>query len=164
MKKIIIVIVIAVVVIGGGILLMLNDAKHPEYQDPYASKSTRELALTCIPTEQLAMHIHPVLTIVINGQKQDIPAGIGIQPNCLHFLHTHDDTGKIHVESPVQRDYQLSDFFAVWGKTFTADQILDSKVDATHKIVMTVNGQQSDEYGNLVLRDGDQIVISYEAK
>lgn len=164
MKKIIIIVVIAVVVIGGGILLMLNDAKHPENTDPYANKSTRDLALTCIPQEQLAMHIHPVLSIIINGQQQEIPQGIGIQQNCIHFLHTHDNTGKIHVESPVQKDYHLSDFFAVWGQTFTSEQILDSKVDATHKIVMTVNGQPNTEYGDLVLRDGDQIVINYEAK
>lgn len=164
MKKAIIIAIVAIVFIGGGILLMRNDAKHPENANPFANKSSRDLALLCLPTEQLAMHIHPVLTIMINGQKQEVPAQIGIEGSCFHFLHTHDNTGTIHVESPVQTDFHLSDFFAVWGKTFSQDQILDSKADDTHKIVMTVNGQPSTEYGDLVLRDKDQIVISYEAK
>jgi hypothetical protein len=164
MKKIIVIAILAIVVIGGGLLLMRNDVKHPENADPYAGKSSRELALTCLPQEQLAMHIHPVLTIMINGQKQEVSANIGILQTCIHFLHTHDTSGTIHVESPVTKDYHLSDFFAVWGKTFTQDQILDAKVDSTHRIHMTVNGQDNTEYGDLVLRDKDQIVIAYEAK
>jgi len=165
MKKIIIIIVLAVVVIAGGIYLFSKDAQSPAaVDDPYASKSSRELALTCLPQEQLAMHIHPVLTIMINGQQKDIPPDIGIQPTCLHFLHTHDGSGTIHVESPVLKDYRLSDFFAVWDQPFSAEQILDAKVDDSHRIRMTVNGQDNTEYGDLVLRDGDKIVISYEAK
>ncbi len=165
MKKIIIIIVLALAVIAAGIYLFSKDAQSPAtVSDPYADKSSRDLALTCLPQEQLVMHIHPELKIMINGQQREVPSNIGVQPTCIHFLHTHDATGKIHVESPVQKDYHLSDFFAVWDQPFSADQILDSKVDATHRIRMTVNGQDNTEYGDLVLRDGDQIVINYETK
>lgn len=177
MKKVIIIVVIALAVIGGGVALMTYEAQHPEIADPYSNKSSRELALTCLPQEQLVMHIHPVLTIMVNGQKREVPPNIGIQgagptpvsqeaakENCLHFIHTHDNTGKIHVESPVPKDYHLSDFFAVWDQPFSDQQILDAKVDDTHRIRMTVNGQESTAYGDWVLRDGDQIEISYETK
>jgi hypothetical protein len=165
MKKIIIIIVLALVVIAAGIYLFSKDAQSPAaVEDPYTGKSSRELALTCLPQEQLVMHIHPELKIMINGQQREVPPNIGIQPNCLHFLHTHDNTGKIHIESPVQKDYHLSDFFAVWDQPFSAEQILDAKVDDSHRIRMTVNGQDNTEYGDLVLHDGDQIVIIYEAK
>ncbi len=179
MKKGIIIAVIALAVIGGGIWLFLQDAQNPQATNPFANKTSRELALMCEPTEHLVMHIHPVMTIMVNGEKQEVPPNIGIegvggnsvdhtqaqtQASCLHFLHTHDNTGTLHVESPVPMDYRLSDFFAVWDKTFTPEQILDFKASDTHRVKMTVNGQESTEYGDLILRDKDQIVISYEAK
>jgi hypothetical protein len=162
MKKVIIIVIAALVVIGAGVALALNDAKHPELKNPWANKSTHELALTCLDQEYTVQHIHPNLTITINGQKQEVPQGIGIENNCLHPLHTHDNTGKIHVESPEPRDYTLGDFFSVWGKAFDQTHILDKTADATHRIRMTVNGKDSTEYGSLVLKDLDDIQIYYE--
>src|SRR5947209_1562386 len=49
----------------------------------------------------IAMHIHPHLTILINGQDQVIPAGIGVEASGDLPMHTHDDSGTIHIESPV---------------------------------------------------------------
>src|SRR5712671_5401660 len=95
-----------------------------------ASRTNREVALLCTTDMATQFHIHPVLKIVINGQQQTIPANIGIRSNCMNSLHTHDDSGTLHVESPEKRDFTLADFFAVWGKTYTKDQILDSKVDS----------------------------------
>ncbi len=120
--------------------------------------------MLCTTDMATQFHIHPYLKIFINGQPQEIPADIGITNGCMHPLHTHDISGKIHVESPEKRDFTLSDFFAVWYKTFTKDQILDSNVDATHAIRETINGNQTQDYENTVLRDGDQIIIYYEEK
>jgi len=109
-------------------------------------------------------HIHPNLEIIINGQKQEIPANIGINATCMNSLHTHDSSGKIHVESPEKRDFTLADFFAVWNKTYAKDQIFDYKVDENHIMRETVNGNEVQDYENTVLRDGDQIIIYYEEK
>ncbi len=111
-----------------------------------------------------AMHWHPTLRIVINGEPQDIPEGIGISGGCMRPIHTHDETGKLHIESPVIRDFTLGQFFTLWEKPFSRDEILDARVDETHELVMTVNGQRVDTYENTVLRDDDQIVIEYRAK
>jgi hypothetical protein len=107
-----------------------------------------------------AMHIHPHLTIFINGQEQVIPANIGLTPAGWEPLHTHDSSGTIHVESPVAQDFHLSDFFAIWGQPFTSQVILNHYTDADHPVMVTVNGQPSNDYGNLVLHDQDNIVIS----
>lgn len=133
-------------------------------QKTVTPRTNREIALLCTTDMATVFHIHPVLSIVINGQNQTIPANIGILPTCMHSIHTHDATGTLHVESPEQRDFTLSDFFAVWDKTFSKDQILDAKTDATHEITVTVNGARVDTYENTVLRDKDQIVISYAVK
>lgn len=179
MKKAIIIVVITFGVLGLGTFLFIQDQKHPEIKDPWGQKSTRDLALTCLEQEFTDFHIHPELTIMINGQKQDMPANIGINSGggastthdqafqsgaCLHPIHTHSADGIIHVESPVERPYTLGDFFAVWGKVFIKDQILDSKTDASHVIRVTVNDQDSTEFENLVLKDKDKIQIIYEEK
>ena len=74
----------------------------------------------------------------------------------------HDDTGKIHIESPVVRDFTLGEFFRVWDKPFDHEHVLDKIVDSEHRIVMIVDGKESQEYQNLVLKDGQQIEIRYE--
>lgn len=131
---------------------------------PFSSKTNREVALTCTTDMATHFHIHPVLKIMINGQTQELEKNIGITPNCMNSLHTHDSTGIIHVEAPEKRDFNLSDFFAVWGKTYSKDQILDFKVDENHTISQMVNGQDNTDYENLILNDKDEIVISYEEK
>lgn len=116
---------------------------------------------TCLTAE--TYHVHPHLKIIINGQEQTIPANTGGAP-CFLPIHTHDSSGSIHVENAVQFDATLAEFFTIWKKTFTRDQILDSHVDATHEIVMTVDGQPSDAYENLILKDKQDIVIEYREK
>lgn len=127
-------------------------------------KSTREVAMSCTLDMFTQFHIHPELTIMIDGEKQAIPKDIGIVAGCMHPLHTHDDSGTLHVESPVKRDFTLGDFFAVWGRPFDKDHILDRTVDGAHEIRLLVNGAQSQDYENLVLRDDDKIMIAYQKK
>ncbi len=129
-----------------------------------SNQTNRQLALSCTTDMFTTFHIHPHLQILVNGQQQDIPANIGISLACMHPIHTHDATGTLHVESPEPRDFTLADFFAVWGKTFNQNQVLGSAIDSSHIIKVTVDGAQVDTYENMVLRDKNQIVISYEAK
>jgi len=128
----------------------------------FSSKTNREVALTCTTDMATQFHIHPHLEIFINGQKQEIPANIGVRPTCMNSLHTHDNSGVIHIESPEKRDFNLADFFAVWEKTYNKEQILDFKVDADHVIRQTVNGKEVQDYENLILRDGNKIIIYYD--
>lgn len=111
-----------------------------------------------------SLHIHPHLTIVINGQQQAIPAQIGLSPSCERVIHTHDATGEIHIEPNDPMTFTLGDFFNIWGKTFNQNQILDSKTDANHEIVMTVDGKQNTQFENLVLQDKQNIIIEYKTR
>ncbi len=153
MKTKIIIIIVAAVIIA----LFLFVVSRPP-------KTNREVALTCTSDMATQFHIHPNLEIMINGQKYEIPTNIGINSTCMNALHTHDNSGKIHVESPEKRDFTLSDFFAVWKETYSKDQILNYKVDASHIIRETVNGKETQDYENTILRDEDQIIIFYEEK
>ena len=151
--------------IAGGILLVIVGIvmwSSGAEARKYAELSTREVAFLCTTDMATKFHIHPMLQIVIDGREQTIPTNVGITSSCMHPLHTHDDTGRLHVESPVRRDFALGDFFAVWGKPFNKDQILDYSVDPAHTIRMTINGKPVDTFENTVLQDLDRIVIRYE--
>ena len=92
--------------------------------------------IQCDTEEQDLFHIHAHLDIFVNGHVISIPPEIGIvDDKCLYWLHTHDETGVIHIESPVERDFTLGQFFDVWkgnlnnSKSF--DDILGGKLVPT---------------------------------
>jgi hypothetical protein len=108
--------------------------------------------IDCDPHEQLAYHIHTHLTIFVNGQQRQVPAGIGIpdavaQPasggsfiysgKCFYFLHTHTNDGIIHVESPVVKTYTLGEFFDEWQQPLSSSQVGPAK----GKVTAIVNGE-----------------------
>jgi hypothetical protein len=126
------------------------------------SKNAPEPRDTCIEHTRLDMHIHPNLEIFDVANKVAIPSEIGVTPGCMKAMHTHDDTGKLHVEYTEPHDFVLGDFFAVWGQTFSKEQIMDKKADDKHKITMTVDGKPSEDFENLILKDEQKIVIRYE--
>lgn len=125
--------------------------------------ATFSLANTCIDhSPGIAMHIHPHLEIMIDDKREAIPSGVGVSPLCMKTIHTHDSSGKLHAESPIKRDFTLGEFFTIWEKPFSRDQILEWKRDAEHEIIVTVDGIPSDAYENTVLRDGQHVAISYK--
>lgn len=92
----------------------------------------------CNTGEQLAYHIHAHLAVYVDGQPRTIPYGIGIkqpvaeqtssgpfvaQGDCFYWIHVHDLSGVIHIESPTQRTYTLGQFFALWGQPLSPTQV-----------------------------------------
>jgi hypothetical protein len=85
--------------------------------------------------EMLKVHVHAHLALFSKGQQLAIPYGIGIvkpfQVNNgfvgmgagIYWLHTHDATGIIHVESPDDRTYTLGNFFDIWGEPLSAHEV-----------------------------------------
>jgi hypothetical protein len=106
----------------------------------------------CNTSEQTVFHIHTHLTIFVNGQQRQVPAGVGIpgavaqqtqagpfveSGSCFYWLHTHAADGIIHIESPVQRTYTLGEFFDEWGQPLGPSQV----GPAHGKVTVIVNGQ-----------------------
>lgn len=103
----------------------------------------------------LGLHIHANLSIFADGVKQTIPADIGIINGQMLPVHTHDGSGRMHLESPIRRDFKLRDFFDVQDETFSATQVLNFR----GTVAMTANGQPNTQLGNLVLTDEMNIEI-----
>jgi hypothetical protein len=89
--------------------------------------------------EMLKVHVHAHLALINKGQQIAIPYGIGIvKPfevnngfvgvgRGIYWLHTHDATGIIHVESPDDRSYTLGNFFDIWGQPLTSREVAGLK-------------------------------------
>jgi len=89
--------------------------------------------------EMLKVHVHAHLALIHKGEQIAIPYGIGIvkpfQVNNgfvgmgqgIYWLHTHDATGIIHVESPDDRRYTLGNFFDIWGQALTIHEVAGLK-------------------------------------
>lgn len=110
----------------------------------------------------LAMHIHPTVEIEILGEPYIIPADTGVTADGMRVIHTHDTTGKLHVESPEPIDFYLKDFFTIWEKKFTDECIFDYCVDNQHFLKVYVNGKEDIRKGNIILKDADKIKIVYD--
>jgi hypothetical protein len=70
--------------------------------------------IRCDSTEHFNFHYHSHLDIFINGFSYLVPGGIGIKPpDCIYWLHTHDSSGIIHIESPQNYTFKLGQFFDI---------------------------------------------------
>jgi hypothetical protein len=124
---------------------------------------------TCLGSHSTDIsHTHSYLTIVVNGDEQYIPNNVGIAdsecPDGMRGIHTHDDTGKLHIETPSQISAPIGAFFNIWGEVFNSEQILDNKVDSNHEIVMFVNGEINQDFENYEMLNNDEIEIHYQNK
>ena len=124
---------------------------------------------------QQPIHWHPKLKIIIKGQEQFIPQGIGVNlgnniDNQISGMrmaptHTHESDGTIHLENnrPWQKPETLTlgYFFKVWSKNFNNSCIFEYCNGENGKLTMTVNGEENFEFDRYMMHDKDNIVIEY---
>ena len=132
---------LGVAIVGGLVWLVASQPETPE--SDIVSRS--------------GFHWHPELAIYIKGEKRELPPNIGI--GAVHQpIHTHDDSnqGVVHMEfqgMARKQDVTLGQFFKNWGKDIRS-------FGANMK--MTVNGEESTEYENYVMRDKDKIELRFD--
>ena len=127
----------------------------------------RETLFSTNGVSKLVSHEHATLRIFLDGSEVAIAAEIGIDDaSCdgLRGIHTHDGTGKLHIETPRTMEAPVGAFFDIWGETFNENQILNSVADEDSEVVMYVNGELNDEYGSYAMKNNDVIEIHYRDK
>lgn len=154
-------VVVAVLVFGGRGLDQNAVAAGP-FGQHYPGLDARRSAVrvpTMMDTMSSSVHFHPQLSVEIDGKPLPIPANIGIDPSKdgmqMAGLHTHDTTGKVHVEGV--SGATLAQLFAVWGVPFSATRFGPYR-DVEVRVL--VNGKPSRRYGDLRLADGQQIEVA----
>tara|TARA_B100000900_G_C20589166_1_gene720928 strand:- start:314 stop:898 length:585 start_codon:yes stop_codon:yes gene_type:complete len=126
----------------------------------------------CLDHEGLARHDHAVLNIFINGEQELVPANIGIltdvcneQGEEMHAVHTHDSSGRLHIESNEQIDIPIGVFFDIWGHHFDETGIFEYRVNSTHELIMTVGGTVVDSYDDYLLVNTSEVIeIRYQQR
>lgn len=116
---------------------------------------------------EIASHDHATLRIFLDGSEVAIAADIGIDDaTCdgMRGIHTHDETGKLHIETPRTMEAPVGAFFEIWGQTFNENQILNNVADEDSEVVMYVNDEVNDEYGSYAMQKNDVIEIYYQDK
>jgi len=105
--------------------------------------------IECAGGEYATLHVHPHLSIFYKGTQVMVPRLIGAAPKppqgCLYWIHTHDGTGIIHIESPVlaptgSSGFNLGMLFDIWGQPLDSGNIAGLKGPVT----AFVNGQKYD--------------------
>jgi hypothetical protein len=123
--------------------------------------------IECLGAEQLAFHIHTKFNITINNGSYPIPAGIGIIPaKCIYWLHTHDNSGIIHIESPIKKGFTLGQFLQIWNNFNSTDtlvqDITNNSINGTWTVYINgtqMNNNNNLDYRNIELKDGEQISL-----
>ena len=122
---------------------------------------------------QMVLHNHAILHVISNGLPVTAPAHIGMVQvgkaddpllygdhsldkygmQGMSPLHTHDDSGTIHVESNSVRNYTLGEFLHIWRG-----------LDVNGKTVQaTVNGNPVSDFRNIILNDGEKINLDLKS-
>ncbi len=120
-------------------------------------------------TTNTLMHNHINLNVTTDGKPIIVPAHIGITQTGLFAdpslfadhsldkygmegmspLHTHDNSGLIHVESNTVRNYTLGEFLDIWKDLNT-----DGK-----NVIASVDGKPVSDFRNILLNDRAKIVL-----
>ena len=104
-----------------------------------------------------AYHLHSQLAVYLpDGTSAEVPADIGVGNSCMYWLHTHDETGKLHVEAPAATAATLADFLEIWRRS-TNPTIPDAVNAGLAEI--KVMGEVVSDPASIELTDGLGIVI-----
>lgn len=114
------------------------------------------------PQERVHRHAH--LDLFVDGDRVDVPAGIGLDADDVPVspVHTHNADGIVHVESPVERDYTLADFFRVWGLRADGGCLGGRCASGDRALHVFVDGAEvAADPARVQLLDQRQVVVSY---
>jgi hypothetical protein len=122
--------------------------------------------IRCDSMEFTKFHIHAHLDIFIDGKPFTVPSQIGIdsQGRCLYWLHTHDDSGIIHIESPVEREFSVGNFIDIWDQTYGNTRLFESNGlnDTNSELRAYVNGVEippETDFRNINFSAHDEIAL-----
>ena len=152
-----------------------SDSSNSDSNDFIALESTDDtpdpLSKECVDHSGLVRHDHSMLSIYINGEQREIPTNLGINTEIcnqeggnMHTVHTHDASGRLHIETAADVDMPLGVFFDIWGVHFNETGIFDYRVSNTHELIMTIDGVTNNQFDDYLLVDGKEITIIFQAR
>lgn len=169
-RNIIIAIIIACVVIVGAVVgtIALFGGLSPSDNNGVSTKGASQLAppidnVQCNVNEQLAFHVHAHVSMYIDGQNIPLPAQIGITNTCFYWLHTHDTSGIIHIESPIETTFTLGTFLKLWRHEFSQLQY-QNQLSSTEGWKVYIDGKPyTGDFNTIALKPHTLITLAYNS-
>lgn len=114
--------------------------------------------ISCLLNMPEAYHVHTHISVFVDGVQTAIPNNIGIhnqEPSrCFYGIHTHDKSGKIHVEFAAPGVYTMGNLFHIWGQPLATDNFAGI-TGKPIKVFVTDNGTTTE-----VTTDWNQIELT----
>ena len=138
-------------------------ATQPPWTPQYSGLTQRIQRLGLPTGSSEKFHIHALLSIYNQGLYVPVPANVGIDErhHVETTIHTHDNTGIIHMEAPRPYRYTLGDLFAIWGVRFGAGTLGALQDDGSSRVRVYVNGKLITDPARHVMANGENIAIGY---
>ena len=131
-------------------------------KDPVGGFGENVGAVSCdFGGHDAAYHIHSQLTIKLpDGTTAEVPPNIGINEDCMYWLHTHEPDGQLHVEAPDETLATLADFLEIWRRS--TNPTIPNAVDAGLAEIR-VMGELVESAASVELTEGLGIEITITA-
>jgi hypothetical protein len=111
----------------------------------------------CIENRETPYKITATLELIIDGQKADIPANVGMnEGECQRAMYTLTDDGTIYAEWEEEYPWEIGHFLWMW------DFPLRDMDQA--KSTVFVNGEESSYFINHPLQDGYHYKVVFASK
>ncbi len=138
-------------------------SSQPPWAPEYNHLAERLHALGLPPGGSEKVHHHALLHIYIDGLLSPVAANVGLNPakHLESSLHTHDQTGVIHMESGYPYNFTLGDFFSVWGVKLGPEQVGGLRGYGGDRLHFFLNGKPLLNPAAHILHDNDNISIGY---
>ena len=108
----------------------------------------------CVSSEDQPYQAYVTIFVTVDNQEIAVPKDIGITPDCVRPIHTHDTNGYIHIAYEKPHDFRLGHFLWYWNFDIL-------KYDAT----VYVNGfDVGEKYLDTLLEDGMSIRMDFRSK
>jgi hypothetical protein len=140
--------------------LRLNAGPAPWPEPDQVQARVSAAGLFGAPTESLTVHYHAHLDIFVNGHPEPVAASIGRQDDSFFSpLHTHANSGMIHIEAGRDQKFTLGMLFTEWGVRLTRSCIGGYCQPAT-RISTYIDGRRTGEpLPNIVFTKGEEIAL-----
>jgi len=146
-----------VTVVGAGAAGVGRAVPAPGWTRPAdQAAQVHRAGLDLLAAENLTLHYHAHLDIVLDGRAVPVPSGLGIsvtdaagnipgshtpgRPG-IAALHTHDTSGVLHVESPTNPQFTLGQLFTEWDVGLGPGQIGSYRDQPGTRVQVYLNGR-----------------------
>ena len=110
--------------------------------------------------EWLTHHVHASLSVFVDGAREVVPTGIGIDNDGHRIagMHTHDCSGTVHIEVEEDAELTLGQFADTWGLRLDGE-CFDDLCAPDSPVAVLLDGQPVADPREVVIADCGEITV-----